>query len=222
MVPTAKVLVDGSSGLEFDYSIPKNLHALVVVGSRVKVNLRNRPSTGTVVDLSSVTEGSGEASYLKPISELITDKPILTPVLIELGRWISNYYVASIKHAHHSFEIDQPHTDSYFHRKAGAREVIISSSNRWAKIKELNTENEKNLQELIKELESPDIVIIEGFKNSSHSKIEIINDNNDNYLFPRLDNVIALVTKNKIKSSLPQFQISNIEEIAKFILKNAK
>ncbi|MCH2025364.1 MAG: primosomal protein N' [Verrucomicrobiales bacterium] len=97
MVPTAKVLVDGSSGLEFDYSIPKNLHALVVVGSRVKVNLRNRPSTGTVVDLSSVTEGSGEASYLKPISELITDKPILTPVLIELGRWISNYYVASME-----------------------------------------------------------------------------------------------------------------------------
>ena len=97
MVPTAKVLVDGSSGLEFDYSIPKNLHSLVVVGSRVKVNLRNRPSTGTVVDLSSVTEGSGEASYLKPISELITDKPILTPVLIELGRWISNYYVASME-----------------------------------------------------------------------------------------------------------------------------
>ena len=97
MVPTAKVLVDGSSGLEFDYSIPKNLHALVVVGSRVKVNLRNRPSTGTVVDLSSVTEGSGESSYLKPISELITDKPILTPVLIELGRWISNYYVASME-----------------------------------------------------------------------------------------------------------------------------
>ena len=97
MVPTAKVLVDGSSGLEFDYSIPKNLHALIVVGSRVKVNLRNRPSTGTVVDLSSVTEGSGEASYLKPISELITDKPILTPVLIELGRWISNYYVASME-----------------------------------------------------------------------------------------------------------------------------
>ncbi len=97
MVPTAKVLVDGSSGLEFDYSIPKKLHSLVVVGSRVKVNLRNRPSTGTVVDLSSVTEGSGEASYLKPISELITDKPILTPVLIELGRWISNYYVASME-----------------------------------------------------------------------------------------------------------------------------
>ncbi len=97
MVPTAKVLVDGSSGLEFDYSIPKNLHSLVVVGSRVKVNLRNRPSTGTVVDLSSVTEGSGEASYLKPISELITDKPILTPALIELGRWISNYYVASME-----------------------------------------------------------------------------------------------------------------------------
>jgi len=97
MVPTARVLVDGSSGLEFDYSIPENLHALVVVGSRVRVHLRNRPSTGTVVDLFSVNEGSDETSYLKPISGLIKDKPILTPALIELGRWISNYYVASME-----------------------------------------------------------------------------------------------------------------------------
>tara|TARA_Y100000590_G_C15094335_1_gene778766 strand:- start:37 stop:522 length:486 start_codon:yes stop_codon:yes gene_type:complete len=133
-----------------------------------------------------------------------------------------NYVVASLKHAHHDFDIDKPGTDSYLHRKAGAQQVIVSSSSRYAKITEINEKNEKHLKELIKELDSPDIVIIEGFKNSSHSKIEIINDNNDNYLFPRLDNVIALVTKNKIKSSLPQFQISNIEEIAKFILKNAK
>ena len=97
MIPTARVLVDGSSGLEFDYSIPENLKALVVVGSRVKVRLRNRPSTGTVVDLSSTNEGSDKLDYLKPISGLITDKPILTSVLIELGRWISNYYVASME-----------------------------------------------------------------------------------------------------------------------------
>ena len=97
MIPTARVLVDGSSGLEFDYSIPENLKALVVVGSRVKVHLRNRPSTGTVVDLSSTNEGSDKLNYLKPILGLITDKPILTSVLIELGRWISNYYVASME-----------------------------------------------------------------------------------------------------------------------------
>ena len=129
-----------------------------------------------------------------------------------------NYYVASIKHAHHSFEIDQPHTDSYFHRKAGAREVIISSSNRWAKIKELNTENEKNLQELIKELESPDIVIIEGFKNSSHPKIEIIKDNYKDYLFPNLINVIGIVSNIKIQTQLPQFNFDEIEKIAELIV----
>ena len=38
------------------------------------------------------------------------------------------YKVGSIKHAHHDFDIDQPGTDSFKHRKAGSSEVIISSS----------------------------------------------------------------------------------------------
>ena len=42
--------------------------------------------------------------------------------------------VASIKHAHHDFDIDKPNTDSFLHRQAGSQQVIISSSKRWAKI----------------------------------------------------------------------------------------
>ncbi len=48
-----------------------------------------------------------------------------------------NLKVASIKHAHHNFNIDEPHTDSFLHRKAGSQQVIISSSKRWAKISEI-------------------------------------------------------------------------------------
>ena len=58
-----------------------------------------------------------------------------------------NFVVASIKHAHHNFEIDQPNTDSFLHRKAGSQQVIISSSKRWAKIEELNNSNEKKLED---------------------------------------------------------------------------
>ena len=47
------------------------------------------------------------------------------------------FEVASIKHAHDGFEIDHPQTDSFLHRQAGAKEVIISSSKRWAKITEI-------------------------------------------------------------------------------------
>jgi primosomal protein N' (replication factor Y) len=94
MIVTARVLVDGASGLEFDYELPGDFSSRVGVGSRVRIPLRNRASTGTVVATSEVEEGSEAAAVLKPVAGLITDQPILTPALIELGRWISEYYVA--------------------------------------------------------------------------------------------------------------------------------
>ena len=54
------------------------------------------------------------------------------------------FNVASIKHAHHNFDVDKPGTDSFLHRQAGSKQVIVSSSKRWAKIIELNQSNEKN------------------------------------------------------------------------------
>ena len=92
-----------------------------------------------------------------------------------------NLQVASIKHAHHNFEIDKPNTDSFLHRKAGANQVLISSKKRYAKIYEINNEKEKTLNELLNELESPDIVIVEGFKNEHHKKIEIIKEKNKEF-----------------------------------------
>ena len=132
-----------------------------------------------------------------------------------------NYIVASIKHAHHDFDIDKPGTDSYLHRTAGAKQVIVSSSKRWAKIMELDNSPEKKLNELLDELNSPDIVIIEGFKKLSHPKIEIINENNNNYLFPKLKNIIGIVSNKKIETLIPQFKVTEIEKIAKFILNKA-
>ena len=82
--------------------------------------------------------------------------------------------VASIKRADHNFDIDTPNTDSYLHRKAGSKQVIVSSSKRWAKITELDNKKEKRLEELLKELDNTDIVIVEGFKKELHKKIEII------------------------------------------------
>ena len=55
-----------------------------------------------------------------------------------------NLKVASIKHAHHEFNIDKPGTDSYLHRQSGSQEVIVSSSKRWVKINELGNRQEKN------------------------------------------------------------------------------
>ena len=132
-----------------------------------------------------------------------------------------NLKVASIKHAHHHFDIDHLNTDIYIHREAGSDQVIISSSKRWAKIVELNSLKEKKLNELIDELDKPDIVIVEGYKNEDHPKIEIIKEslNISSYLFNDIKNVIAVISNIKINSfDKKQFKKNDIDEIVNFIL----
>ena len=130
-----------------------------------------------------------------------------------------NFKVASIKHAHHNFDIDKEGTDSFLHRMSGSKQVIISSSKRWAKISELNNVNEKTLTELISELDDPDIVVVEGFKKENHPKIELIkNQDESTYLFPHINNVLALVTDLEIKSSIKKFKIDEIKNLIEYIL----
>ena len=150
MIPTARVLVDGSSGLEFDYLIPEDLHVPVVVGSRVRVPLRNRPSTGTVVGLSSFDNGSDNISYLKPIAGLISDKPILTSALIELGRWISNYYVASMESVMRSLIPESVRGERHdFRRLLFAKLIKIPNGEELEEIKKRAKRQASILSELI-------------------------------------------------------------------------
>ena len=76
MTQVVRVLLDGASGLEFDYSIPDKIKNKVVVGSRIRVPLRNRASTGTVVAFISSDELGVAGSKIKPISDLISEKPV--------------------------------------------------------------------------------------------------------------------------------------------------
>ncbi len=135
---------------------------------------------------------------------------------------IKNYRVASIKHAHHEFDIDHKATDSYSHREAGSSQVIVSSSKRWAKITELNNSRELSLNELLNQLSETDIVIVEGFKNDNHPKIEIIMAGNDEYLFNKITNVKAIISEKKINTDLKQFKKNEIDNIVNFILEDIK
>ena len=115
------------------------------------------------------------------------------------------YKVGSIKHAHHNFDIDQPGTDSFKHRKSGSSEVIISSSKRWAKIIENNNKKEKKLNELLKEFNDIDVAIVEGFKKENHPKIEIISQNSK-IQNNEINNVVAIVADNIIDYNIPVFK----------------
>ena len=83
--------------------------------------------------------------------------------------------VSTVKHAHHSFDIDHEGRDSFRHRKAGAREVAVVSRHRWAIIHESGEENEPTLEEILAKLAPCDLVIVEGYKRDTHDKIEVRN-----------------------------------------------
>ena len=128
------------------------------------------------------------------------------------------YKVGSIKHAHHNFDIDQPGTDSFKHRKAGSSQVIISSSRRWAKIIENYNKKEKNLDELIAEFQDIDIVVVEGFKKEKHPKIEII-EKNSQKINREIKNVIAIISDELSDTNTPVFKKNDIESLVEFIIK---
>lgn len=81
--------------------------------------------------------------------------------------------VATLKHAHHAFDVDTPGKDSYEHRKAGASEVIISSARRWVQMHELGEAPEPTLAELLGKVSPCDLVLVEGFKGERHPKLEV-------------------------------------------------
>jgi primosomal protein N' (replication factor Y) len=78
----------------FTYAIPERLVGSIFVGSRVLVSFRNRAMTGVIVALSSRRPDPERVKTIKDIIEALDPIPALAPKLIELGRWVSNYYVA--------------------------------------------------------------------------------------------------------------------------------
>lgn len=99
-------------------------------------------------------------------------KTTLTEKLVaELSR--RGWAVSTVKHAHHAFDIDHPGTDSFRHREAGAKEVAIVSSNRWALVHELRGEDEPKLGDILARISPCDLVLVEGYKAEAHKKIEV-------------------------------------------------
>jgi molybdopterin-guanine dinucleotide biosynthesis adapter protein len=133
------------------------------------------------------------------------------PVLV--GRGLK---VATIKHAHHEFDIDRPGKDSWLHREAGAGEVLVASSRRWALVHELRDEPEPPLAELLAKLSPADLVIIEGFKRHAHPKLEIYRAAvGKPLIYPQDDCVVAIASDAPLpQAPLPVLMLDDIEGIA--------
>jgi len=143
---------------------------------------------------------------------------LVTRLLPELiGRGLS---VSTLKHAHHDFDVDTPGKDSYEHRAAGAREVLVASSRRWALMHELGPEPEPALDTLLARLGPVDLVLVEGFKRSRHDKIEVRRSGNDKpALYPDDRSVIAVASDRPLADArCPVLALDDAAAIADFIL----
>jgi molybdopterin-guanine dinucleotide biosynthesis protein B len=128
--------------------------------------------------------------------------------------------VSTVKHAHHSFDIDHEGTDSWQHRKAGAREVALVSRNRWALMHELENEDEPPLAVILTKLAPCDLVLIEGFKREGHPKIEMIRKeaSRDAPLWPDDPSIVVIGSTDRPEGcDLAVIDPESIAEIADFI-----
>jgi molybdopterin-guanine dinucleotide biosynthesis protein B len=126
--------------------------------------------------------------------------------------------VSSIKHAHHSFDIDHPGRDSYRHRDAGARQVLLASRNRWALMHELRDEDEPSLGDLLKQLSPVDLVLIEGYKRDRHPKIEAHRKETGQPLIaPEDETIVAVASDTSVAIDRPVLDLNDTASIVNFI-----
>jgi molybdopterin-guanine dinucleotide biosynthesis adapter protein len=126
--------------------------------------------------------------------------------------------VALIKHAHHTFDVDQPGKDSHRHRVAGAAEVLATSSRRWVLMHELRGEREPTFEEQAARLSPCDLLIVEGFKFAPIPKIEVWRAaTGEAMLHPKDRDIVAVATDAKIDSRLPVLDLNDPPAVAAFV-----
>lgn len=151
--------------------------------------------------------GSGKTSLIEQVIALLAARGLA---------------VSLIKHAHHSFDVDHAGKDSWRHRRAGCREVLVSSERRWALMHELENEAEPPLDALLAKLSECDLVLVEGFKHAPIPKIEVHRaELGAPLLFPDDPHVIAVATDTDLDTRLPCLDINDAVAVAEFVLRYA-
>ena len=132
--------------------------------------------------------------------------------------------VSTMKHAHHVFDVDQEGKDSYRHRQAGAREVLLASRTRWALMHELGADEEPTAEALLAKLAPCDLALVEGYKRDSHPKVEVYRDTPGRSLIAPDDPSVRAIATDVVAqveaagTGLPVFHLDDTAAIAGFIL----
>lgn len=142
----------------------------------------------------------------------------LIPVLRQRG-----LSIATLKHAHHEFDVDTPGKDSFEHRKAGASEVIVCSARRWVQMHELDGAPEPSLAALLGRISPCDLVLVEGFKRERHPKLEIHRPSlGKPPFYPDDPHVVAVASDEPLpKPGPPRVDLDDIAAVADCVLQHA-
>lgn len=143
---------------------------------------------------------------------------LLEQLITELkGR---GYRVIAMKHAE-DIELDKEGKDSWRFSRAGSEAVVISSPEKMAIIR--NTDRDLSLWELAEMVPGDyDVILAEGFKQSSALKIEVHRKEQGNDLLSPPGQLLAVVTDEPLDISVPQFSKDDIKALADMIEKNIK
>ena len=129
--------------------------------------------------------------------------------------------VSLIKHAHHTFDVDQPGKDSYRHRHAGASEILVTSSRRWVLMHELRGVAEASFDEQIRHLSPCDVLLVEGFKFAPIPKLEVWRaETGEPLLHPKDPHIVAVASDAKVETRLPLLNLNDHAAIEAFVVKH--
>lgn len=133
--------------------------------------------------------------------------------------------VSTIKQANPDFDIDKPGKDSYQHRSAGAREVLIVSARRWALMHEFDgPQDEVRMEDILPRMAPADLLLVEGFRTWPHSRIEVHRPDLGRPLMQPSDpHVVAVASDTRLEGlAVPLLDLDDAAGIADFIISHCR
>ncbi len=129
------------------------------------------------------------------------------------------YDVATVKHTHKNFSTDAEGKDSWRHKAAGAKTVVLASPSQFAVVSD--SSRELTIDDVLhKFVSKADILIVEGFKKDSYPKIEVNRNGNGHELRCINDpSIIAVASDKLLNLNIPVFDINDADGITAFIEK---
>jgi len=134
-------------------------------------------------------------------------------------------HVATVKHAHHGFDLLSKGHPAQAWRAAGARDIVLAGPDRFAHLRETGDDGEPPLDRLLERMEPADLVLIEGYKRGGHDKIEVRRGTGEAPLLAAADpTVVAIASDRPVPAAaslgrrVPVFDIDDVDAIASFVV----